>query len=293
MSDFPNETLTVRIAAIHIADNNNGRAILDPRRIAELADALAHEPLLHPITLRRSASGLSLISGRHRIAAFLKLGRTEIPALVLDVDDVTEASLRLSENLQRVQLSPVEQARQLAELVALNDQGVEAVATKLGRSVDWILDRLDILTWPDELVHHVHTKKITLTTARILARIRPEAIQEMRIQDAALNGCSARTANYWLQTAHRDDPNAPPPPVFSSQDAIYRTETITRVICAGCNDLALLSETQLVRWCNSCLSFIQSKQSQHNEMSPCLTPPIYNPPPPTHASASTSREIAR
>jgi len=290
MSEHPNVTQTVRISAIHIDRDQNGRAMIDPRRVAELADALANQPLLHPITLRRTASGLMLVAGRHRIAAFMKLGRAEIPALVLDCNDSTEATLRLTENLARVQLSPVEQARQLTELINVDGQGVEAVALKLGRSVDWILDRLDILTWPEELIRHVHEKRITLTTARILAKIQPTVIRDMRIQDAALNGCSTRTASYWLQTAHHDQPGQDPVSVFSSSEAIYQTETTVKVICAGCAELKPIEVTQLCRWCNDCLSSIQTAQLHHREMSPCLTPPVYDPPPPEADPGCRSRD---
>jgi ParB/RepB/Spo0J family partition protein len=280
VNDTEGTLQTVLVANIHLREETNGRAALDPRRIAELADALANEPLLHPVTLRSTPSGLMLVAGRHRLAAFQKLGRLQIPARILNLDDTTEAQLRLSENLQRVTLSPVEQARQLADLVALNDQGVDAVAARVGRSVDWILDRLEILTWPPDLVAHVHTKRVPLTAAKLLARIQPDSVRAMRIHDAATHGCSAATARLWLQTAHSDDPNAPPPPVFSSREAIYRTETTTKVICAGCTELTRIEETQLVRWCNDCLSSIQIAQRAPRDQSPCLTPAIYDPPPP-------------
>ena len=278
------KTISVPISSISIGKDANGRAMLDPRRVQELADTLANEPLLHPITLRHKDDSLFLVAGRHRIAAYMKLGRTEIPAIILTLDDHTEATLRLSENLARVQLSPVEQARQLAELVALDDQGVEIVAQRLGRSVDWILDRLEILSWPNDLIEHVHAKRITLTTAKILVRIQPDEIRALRIHDAAAHGCSARTAAYWLQTQHHDLPGHEPPSMFSSQEPIYRTETTVKVICAGCGVLSLFEQTQLVRWCNSCLSLIQRAQSQLHEMSPNLTPPVYDPPPPSASS---------
>jgi ParB family chromosome partitioning protein len=280
MNDAEGATQTVIIANVHYRDETNGRAAVDPRRVAELADALANEPLLHPITLRSTPTGLLLVAGRHRLAAYQKLGRTEIPARILDLDDTTEAQLRLSENLQRVTLSPVEQARQIADLVALNDQGVDAVAARLGRSVDWILDRLEILTWPDELITHVHTKRIPLAAAKLLARIQPNAIRDMRIHDAATHGCSTATARLWLQTAGRDDPDAPPPPVFLTREAIYETTTTTKVVCAGCAELIRIEETQLVRWCNNCLSSIELAQRAPRDQSPCMTPAIYDPPPP-------------
>ncbi len=261
----------VLITNIRFRDPNNGRADLDPRRVQELADSLANEPLLHPITLRATPAGLTLVCGRHRLAAFQKLGRTVIPAVILDLDDTTEATLRLTENLQRVQLSPVEQARQLADLVELDAQGVEAVARKLGRSVDWILDRLEILTWPEDLITHLHNKRIPLAAAKLLARIQPATIRNIRIHDAATHGCSAATARLWLQTAHLDDPNEPSPPVFCSREPSYTCETTTRVMCFGCSELKTIETTQLVRCCNDCLSSVQT--AQHNARNRDTSPP--------------------
>jgi len=272
----------VRIASININDDNNGRLCLDPRRVVELADVLAQEPLLHPITLRHTTTGLTLVAGRHRLAAYKKLGRETIPATILECDDATEATLRLTENLQRVTLSPVEQARQLAEMVSINDQGVEAVALRLARSVDWILDRLDILTWPEALSNAVHTKRIPLAAAKLLARIQPPELREQRIHDAAAHGCSAATARLWLQHAHSDDPNAEPPPVFSSQIPDFQISETVRVICAGCNLMVKIEETELQRWCAKCLSSIRAAQNSSRDMSPMLTPPVYDPGQPDH-----------
>ena len=279
MTDTDQTATLIPLTNIRFRDQNNGRAAVDPRRVQELADALAGEPLLHPVTLRSTPAGLTLVAGRHRLAAFQKLGRHTIPAVILDLDDATEAQLRLSENLQRVTLSPVEQARQLAELVELRDQGVDAVASRLGRSVDWILDRLEILTWPDQLIAAVHTKHIPLAAAKLLARIQPDELRAQRIEDARHHGCSTATARLWLQTAHRDAPHAPPPPVFSSPEAIYRTETTVKVVCFGCTELQPIESTQLVRCCNDCLSSIHTAQRNAKEMSPCLTPPAYDPAP--------------
>lgn len=274
-----NLTTEISITSIIIRDHNNGRAYLDPKRVSDLADALATEPLLHPITLRQTNHGLELVAGRHRLAAFVKLGRTHITATTLTCDDSTEATLRLTENMQRVQLSPVEEARQLAELIALHEQGVEAVAARIGRSVDFILDRLDILTWPDQLIAAVHAKRIPLAAAKLLARIQPPDLQAQRIADAAHHGCSAATARLWLQTAGRDDPNAPPPPVFSSQIPHYEQTTTVKALCAGCNELTVIENTQLARWCNECLTHIKNSQQEargpwHNEI-----PDTYNPGP--------------
>jgi len=221
-----------------------------------------------------------LVAGRHRLGAFKKLGRTTIPAIILNCDDTTEATLRLTENLYRVSLSPVEQAHQLAALVGLNDQGVEAVALRLSRSIDWILDRLDILTWPEELSAAVHAKRIPLAAAKLLARISPPELRAQRIADASNHGCSAATARLWLQHAGSDDPNATPPPVFLSQIPHFQQNTQVSALCAGCNEMKRIEETELQRWCTSCLSSIRRAQQEasgtwHNQI-----PEVYDPGPP-------------
>ena len=280
MAESTTLTSTVPIASILIADEYNGRAFLDPRRVAELADVLAVEPLLHPITLRHTTMGLRLVAGRHRLAAYKKLGRTDIAATILNCDDATEATLRLTENLARVTLSPVEQAHQLAALVTLENQGVEAVAVRLARSVDWILDRLEILTWPEELAAAVHSKRIPLAAAKLLVRISPPELRARRIADASNHGCSAATARLWLQHAHIDDPNAEAPPVFSSRIPQFQQTTEVKALCAGCNELVKIEETELQRWCSNCLSQIRSAQQEasgpwHNQI-----PDTYDPGPP-------------
>lgn len=271
------QTKEIPLGSVIVRDYHNGRSCLDPRRVSELADSLAHAPLLHPITLRRTDHGLELVAGRHRLAAFEKLGRANIPALILECDDATEATLRLQENLARVSLSPVEQARQIAGLVALGEQGVEAVSAKIGRSVDFILERLEILTWPEELILAVHAKRIPLAAAKLLARISPPDLRAQRIADASNHGCSAATARLWLQHSGIDDPHAKPPPVFSSQIPNFEQKTEVKALCAGCNELKPIEKTELARWCNTCLSTIRRAQEEshgpwHNQI-----PETYDP----------------
>lgn len=275
-----NQTQNVPLNLIDCPDPTNGRAALDSERVERLARELACQPLLHPITVRPTNGRFALIAGRHRLAAFARLGRSHITATIISASDLTAATLRLSENVSRSQLSPIEEAHQLAQLLELNPGGVDAVAADLARPTTWVLDRLEILDWPDSLRLAVHTKRIGLGAAKLLARIQPSELRETRIHDASTHGCSAATARLWLQTCGRDDPNAPPPPKFSSQVPEVVYETTVKVLCAGCAKLKPIEDTQLARWCNACLSMIENAQRSPAEMSPLLTPPVYDPPPP-------------
>jgi len=268
----------IPIAQIDFPDPLNGRAALDPARVASLAAQLHDQPLLHPITVRPIDGRYVLIAGRTRVAAYERLGRNTIPATLIDATDLVADTLRLAENVSRSQLSPIEEARQLMHLVETNPGGAEAVADSLGRPLNWILDRLEMLAWPDQLQLYVHTRKITIAAARCLARITPETIRDQRIHDAANHGCSARTARLWQQTAHRDDPNEPAPPIFASQIPVTHYETETRVLCFGCQQLNKLEETHSLRWCNHCIEMLTPPKQPYHEQSPTCTPPIYDPP---------------
>jgi ParB family chromosome partitioning protein len=272
--------LDLALDLIDIADNANGRAELDDARAKALANQLEHEPLLHPITVRRAGERFQLIAGRHRLAAFSILQRTTIPVHVVDADDLRAATLRLAENVSRSQISPVEEATQLATLVEAHPNGVDGVARDLARPVSWILDRLDIMAWPSELIHHVHAGRIKLASAKILARIPDATIRDLRIHDAATHGCSARTAQLWLQTYHHElneQPNvAENAACFPSTQ--YLTET--RVLCFACKALEKLERTHTYRICNACTDEIARKAHEPLDQSPMLTPPVYDPPPP-------------
>lgn len=279
---------SVKIADIKIVDEANGRALLLRDRVVALAEHLAHEPLLHPITLRDNNGVLELVAGRHRLAAFEYLGRTDIEAVIITTTEQQAAMLRLAENVSRSQLSPVEEAKQLAHLVEADADGVEGVALALGRPVNWILDRLEMMAWPADLLDHVHAKRISLAAAKTLVRIGPPELRAQRVADAANHGCSAATARLWLQHAGADNPHAAAPPIFSCQEPQIQYKTETRVICFGCQELRKVEETQLLRWCVNCLQQIQPPEQPQAEMSPMLTPPVYDPPPPERASPNPS-----
>jgi len=277
--------LDIPIASIRFSDESNGRFALDAARVTILADQLAHQPLLHPITARRVDDHYVLVAGRHRVGAFHKLGRPTIPALIIDASDVQAATLRLAENVTRSQLSPIEEATQLAALLRANPGGVDAVAADLGRGVDWILDRLDILTWPAALLTHLQARRVSLAAARILVRISPPSLRDQRIQDAANHGCSAKTAQLWLQTSHHDDPIEPTTSEFFASQPIPTYETTTRTECVLCRNLIRIEATHLYRMCDPCFLELQQITNQAVHQSPLTTPPIYNPPPPIPPTA--------
>jgi len=231
---------------------NNARTTPPDERIATLANNIQQIGLLNPITVRPLGNGYELVAGLGRLLAVRSLGWPEIPANVRPGNDTDSALARLSENVIRSNITPVEEAMQLHTLVEADDQGTIGVAIQLGRSQSWVEDRLDILTWPANLIAHVHEHRISLAAAKHLARISDPVTQTMYINDAARNGISARTAAQWRASANADAGDGPDPPDFSVGTPISPVQTTTFAICFCCRQPKSIDETRAARICSDC-----------------------------------------
>lgn len=238
--------------AIDLPDPNNHRTTPDDARITTLAASIHEIGLLHPITLRPNGTRFTLVAGLGRLLACKQLHWHTIPARILQADDHKTALATLSENVTRSNLSPVEEALQLATLVETHPQGTIGVSDQLGRSQTWVEDRLDILTWPTKLIEQVHARRISLAAAKHLARIEDPTTQAMYVHDAAENGISARTASLWRQSAA----SAP----YDSADASEKSvtaplsplETTTTCVCFCCRNSVGIEDTRQARICSRC-----------------------------------------
>lgn len=268
--------LPVPINLIDTPDDRNGRLEIDNERIHALATDIAATGQLHPITLRRTGPRYELIAGRHRLAAHRLLRRTEITATVLNIDPIAAAAIRLQENVNRTNLSPVEEATQLAILVNQHPKGVDGLAQMLGRSVNWILDRLELKDWPDYLLAAVHAKTLSLAAARQLSKVTDDDHRRFLVQTAIDHGVTAATARYWLQQWKAGAEAS----VIISENQVepnrqqYQTETTVQ--CFTCNERAQLTETIPIRVCNHCLRTID--QAKHAQAEQPQTQPYRNAP---------------
>lgn len=272
----------------------NGRAAIDHDNIRTLANSIATSGLLNPITIRPHGDRYQLVAGGNRLAAYRLLGRDTIPACIIHANDNQAALARLAENANRSNLSPVEEATQLAKLVDDNAAGVDGVAHAIGRKPNWILDRLDVLSWPDDLVGHVHTRKISLATAKRLARIPDPALQVHLVQQAAEHGCSARTAALWLQDAQITTPTEADMSQKMDQCPPQEVKTTTQISCFVCRKPTDLARTKTVWICDPCIIELGTPPPNVQPQQPPLPHQYENMPAPiNHATTNASQPHAR
>ena len=123
------------------------RKHFDPEKLAELAASIKTHGLLQPIVIRSAATGFDLVAGERRFRAAEIAGLSHIPALVRDVEDPIE--LALIENLQREDLSPLEEAQGLALLIERHGYTHRQVADILGKSRPYVSNILALTRLPE------------------------------------------------------------------------------------------------------------------------------------------------
>lgn len=258
-------TIHIHICDIEKPDPLNGRLQLNEDTICELTHLIARDGLLTPLLVRPNGHRYELIAGNHRLAAMRRLNWKTAPAVILKTNEYETARLRMIENTARTNLTPVEEAKQLSKLVQQHPDGVDGVAADIHRRPEWILDRLEIADYPESLLQHIHTRRISLAAARYLARIPDPDLREHHIRYAANDGCTARMARQWLHSTEAEESPIPPPPENSSISAIPAYISQTKALCLLCQTYNDLDQTRRETLCVNCLSAIQAQRAQTTE----------------------------
>ncbi len=163
------------------------RSIFNEEKIKELAQTIHTHGMIQPIVVRKSTEDTyELIAGERRWRAVQVLEWKEIPAIVRDMTDTETASVALIENLQREELTVIEEANAYAQLLEMHSLTQEALAQRLGKSQSTIANKLRLLKLPDAIQIELMNKNITERHARALMKVMDEETQ-MNVLQAILD----------------------------------------------------------------------------------------------------------
>lgn len=147
------------------------RREFDPAALTELAASIEASGLLQPVIVRSSGSGYELVAGERRWRAVQQLGWARVPAVVRDVDDRALLTLALIENLQRDDLSPMDEARGYDRLQREFEVSQAEVARLVGRNRATVANSLRLLTLPEDVQQLLDHKVLTEGHGRALLAI--------------------------------------------------------------------------------------------------------------------------
>jgi ParB family transcriptional regulator, chromosome partitioning protein len=159
-----------KIPIDHIVPNRfQPRTVFDEDKIEELARTIHIHGIIQPIVVREFAiDQYEIIAGERRYRAMKQLGWTEAPAIIKNLSDTETASVALIENLQREELSPIEEAMAYGKLLELHNLTQEALAQRLGKGQSTVANKLRLLKLPQPIQEALLNKIITERHARAL-----------------------------------------------------------------------------------------------------------------------------
>lgn len=169
------------------------RKEFDDESLNDLTNSIKSYGVLQPIVVRRSGkNGYEIIAGERRWRASQKAGLKEIPAIIRDAGDSETAIMALIENLQRENLSFLEEAEGYRQL--MQDYGFtqEQLAYKLGKSQSTIANKMRILKMPPEIVKIISREKLSERHARALLKLPDEKLQMQALKQIIDKGLNVR-----------------------------------------------------------------------------------------------------
>jgi ParB family chromosome partitioning protein len=165
---------------------------MNEAELAELAASIEASGLLQPVVVRPRNGRYELIAGERRWKAVQRLGWAKIPAVVKDVDDRTLLTLALIENLQRDDLTAIDEAAGYQRLGTEFQLGQAEIARLVGRDRSTIANLLRLLKLPEEVKQLIQDGKLSEGHARALLGVADEKEQVGLARDAAEQGWSVR-----------------------------------------------------------------------------------------------------
>ena len=207
------------------------RREVDPTALEELKSSIQQAGLLQPVVVRPApgGSGFELIAGERRLRACQALGWEKIPAVRRNVDDRTVLTLALIENLQRDDLSPVDEARGYERLIAEFELTQQDVAIAVGRDRSTVANALRLLKLPDAVLQMLHDGHLSVGHARALLALDDARAVTALAREATAQGLSVRDVEDRVRGGRAPERRprlkrglAPAPEVRRVEDALRR-----------------------------------------------------------------------
>lgn len=198
-TDTEKEILMVRVSDVE-PNKKQPRVNFDENALSELADSIATKGVLQPLLVRPIEEGrYQIIAGERRWRASRMAGLTEVPVIVKDLDDSQAMEIALIENLQREDLSPVEEAKGYQSLMEQYGLTQEEVSKVVGKSRSAVANTLRLLSLPKEVLPLLENGSISAGHARAMLALKSEEDIKYLSEKIFNEGLSVRQVEQYVQ----------------------------------------------------------------------------------------------
>ena len=219
------------------------RKIFREDALQELADSIRAHGILQPLSVRRVGAAYELIAGERRLRAAQMAGLTEIPCIVMSMDEKESGLAAMIENLQRQDLDFIEEARGIAMLMEKWSLSQEQAAKFLGKSQSAVANKLRLLKHSPQVLEELRRHNLTERHARALLKL-PSENQKMAViaSIAQLDMNVARTERYIDSLLQQKQPREHKPNVGAFIQNL--TQTLSKIQLAGISAVSERRETE-------------------------------------------------
>ena len=232
------------------------RLTISPEAVNELAQSIQAVGLLQPILLTAKDGRYEIVFGHRRFLACLQVGMGRIPARIVEYTPEQVMVARASENLQREDLTPIEEAKIYVRLTQQLGMSLEKAGQMTGKSAGVVKRRMDFLRMPESIQKALHQRKISISVAEELWACPDAVYQDYLLEMAVEHGVTKEVARMWVDDFKKS--------LRTKQQAgaggggtlsIFETPPIF-VSCDTCRGPAEITEVKHLRICLTCYQTI-------------------------------------
>lgn len=260
---------SLSIASI-VTNPDQPRKSFDETQLSELSDSIKQNGVLQPILVRKKGDKYEIVAGERRYQASKLAGLKEIPAIVRDIDDAEVFQLALIENLQRSDLTPIEEARGYRQLLDTKGLTQEGLAKILSKSRSAIANTLRLMDLPQEVQDMMEEGQITAGHARAILAVPTEEGRIKLAQKVVAENLTVRQtenlAPLFSVTRDEKKPKNPAPQYFKRaartlRQALDTTVKVKQVRGKNKIEIEFKDEDDLARIIDQLSSGSQSQES--------------------------------
>ena len=158
------------------------RIQFDEEEILELSDSIKEHGVIQPIIVRKIGDKYEIIAGERRYKASVLAGKDTVPVIIKNLNDKDSAEIALIENIQRKNLTPIEEALSYKKILDMGYLTQESLATKIGKSQSSVANKVRLLNLSDEVQEALLDNKISERHARSLLRLKSSSEQNQMLE---------------------------------------------------------------------------------------------------------------
>lgn len=233
------------------------RGGVDDEADAELAKSIGRIGLLVPLVVTGGPDIFDLVAGHRRLQACKQAGMLAVPCIVKkrDVAQAREASF--AENLFRKDLSAVEVAAGVKDILDQGQMTAEQIAVAVQKSKDWVGRMVAMLAWPGDVLAAIHEGWLSVSAANSLALVHDDTYREFLLKNGRENGVTARTTAAWLQAWRSYQPPEEAIQAEPIEGSPTPTPMVPQAPCLGCSGVFRTDELSHVPVCAQCIRIIR------------------------------------